>query len=55
MPPKLRLALCGVIIILSAAYALLVGIDVEVAKAVALGYIAVVITIFLLMNIWRRP
>lgn len=55
MTAKLRLTFCGVLILLSAVYALIVSIDIELAKVVALGYISLVLTIFLLLNIWRRP
>jgi hypothetical protein len=55
MSPKLRLYLCAIIVALSGAYAVLIATDIELAKAVALGYIGLILTIFLLLNVWRRP
>lgn len=55
MNPRLRLALCAVMILLSAGYAVLVSKDKDLAEAVALGYIAVLLTIFTIVNVWKRP
>lgn len=55
MNPRLRLWLCVVMIVLSAGYAVLVSKNVELAKAVALGYIAVMLTIIVIINVWKKP
>lgn len=55
MKPRLRLALCAVMILISAGYAALVSEDRGLAEAVALGYIAVLLTIFTVVNLWKKP
>lgn len=54
MNPRLRLWLCAGVILLSAAYGLLVAKDRRLAEAVALGYIGVVLTIFAVINVWKK-
>lgn len=41
-------------ILLSAGYAVLVAKNVELAKAAALGYIAVMLTAIVLINVWKK-
>jgi hypothetical protein len=55
MTPKIRLALVGGILVMSAAYAVLVEKDPGVAAAVASGYVAILLTIFFLLNTWKKP
>lgn len=54
MKPETRLALCIVIVVGSAAYAALVAYDRSLAYAVALGYLAVLLTIFVAMYIGKK-
>lgn len=54
MLPRTRLYLCGFLIVVSAVYAVLVAEDPDVAEAVALGYIALVLTLFFLITVWKR-
>lgn len=55
MRPNLRLGLCIVMIVGSAFYALLVTQNPSVASAVALGYVALLLTVFVLVNVWKKP
>lgn len=55
MTPKIRLTLVGGILVMSAAYAVLVEKDPGVAAAVASGYVAILLTIFFLLNTWKKP
>lgn len=55
MTPRTRLAMLAGVILISAAYALLVKKDPQVASAIASGYVALMVTIFLLVHVWRRP
>lgn len=55
MSPSTRLILCAGIIAVSAMYAVLVAHDPAIAAAVAVYYVAIVITAFVLTNIWKRP
>lgn len=55
MTSNVRLQICGVIIVLSAMYAVTVVKDPEVASAIAAGYIALVLTAILLVNLWKKP
>jgi hypothetical protein len=50
-----RAFLIAALIIFSAGYASLIGQDEELARTLALGYIAVVITIILLIQVWKKP
>jgi hypothetical protein len=54
MTANTRLAVCAVVIILSAVYALILEQDQGLAEAVALGYIAVVLTLMFILNVWKR-
>lgn len=55
MRPNARLLLCAIMILGSASYAVLVKKDPEIASAVALGYVALILTIFVLVQVWRKP
>lgn len=55
MRPKTRLFLCGAMIMFSALYALVISLNPRVASAIALGYIAVLLTVFFATTVWRRP
>lgn len=55
MNPRLRLWACVVMILVSAGYAVLVAKNLEIAKAVALGYIALMLTLIVIVNLWKRP
>jgi hypothetical protein len=54
MKPETRLALCVAIIVGSSAYAVLVSFDTHLASAVALGYVAVVLTVLTVIQIGKR-
>lgn len=55
MRPDIRLLLVAVIIVGSALYALLIVKDSALASAVASGYVAAMLTVFALVNLWKRP
>lgn len=55
MTPRTRLALIAGLIILSAGYAVLVKRDPTTAAAVASGYVALLLTLFVLINVWKSP
>lgn len=55
MTPKIRLALIAGVIVLSAAYAVLVTKNPATAAAIASGYIALLATVFILINVWKKP
>lgn len=55
MTPRIRLALIAGILIMSAAYAVLVKKDPGIAAAVASGYVAILLTVFFLLNTWKKP
>lgn len=55
MRPNLRLLMCAVIIVASAAYAVLVAQDPQTASAVSSGYIALLVSVFFLVNVWKKP
>lgn len=54
MGASTRLNLCIVVIVGSAIYALLVAQAPDFAEAVALGYIAVLLTILVAINLWKK-
>lgn len=55
MTSNTRLQISGVMIVVSAAYAILVARDPETATAIAAGYIALVLTAIVLVNVWKKP
>lgn len=54
MPLQVRLLLCVVVVVGSAAYAALVSFDPGLASAVASGYVALLLTVFLTIYIGKR-
>lgn len=54
MRPKTRLIWCAVIIIFAASYAVLIYYNTQIARAVMLGYIGLLLTIFTAINVWKR-
>lgn len=55
MRASTRLFWCGVIIIASALYGLLIVRDPEFASAIATGYVAALLTIFIIVHVWKKP
>lgn len=55
MQPKTRLSLIGLLILGSMVYTALIAIDEEFARTVMLGYIGLILTIFLTVEVWRKP
>jgi hypothetical protein len=54
MTPSIRLALVALLIVGSAVYSLLVVSDPTLASAVASGYVALVLSIFTIVNVWKK-
>jgi hypothetical protein len=54
MTASYRLLLCGGLILVSAVYAVLVARDPAFAAAVAAGYVAIVVTVILVVNLWKK-
>lgn len=54
MKPKTRLILCLVVIVGSALYGVLVSRDPDVASAVMLGYVGVMLTIVVAIEVWKK-
>lgn len=54
MGPNSRLLLCAAMIVLSAVYGVLVSKDPSLASAISGGYIAVLLTIFVVVNVWKK-
>lgn len=54
MQPSTRLILCAVIVVGSGLYALLVSKDPDVASALMLGYVGVLLTIFVATEVWKK-
>lgn len=52
--PKIRFSLIGITIVGSMGYALLVAYDPEFARTIMLGYIGLILTLFLVVEAWRR-
>lgn len=55
MKAKTRLILCFVVIVGSALYGVLVGKDPDVASALMLGYVGVLLTIVVAIEVWKKP
>jgi apolipoprotein N-acyltransferase len=55
MAPRLRLFWCGVTIFGSLLYGILISINPRVASAIMLGYIAALLTIVVVVDIWKKP
>jgi len=54
MTPKYRLVLIVLVIVGSAAYAVLVKKDPATASAIAVGYVALLVSVITLIQIWRK-
>ena len=55
MRPRTRLLWCAVLIVGSAGYAVLIAKDRGLAQTIMLGYIGLVLTIFAVNHLWRKP
>lgn len=55
MRASTRLFWCAMIIVASALYGLLIVRDPTLASAVSTGYVAALLTIFIVINVWRKP
>lgn len=55
MRPKTRLLLCAIVIVGSAGYALLITKNSELARTIMLGYIGLVLSVFVVNQVWRKP
>lgn len=55
MTPNRRLWLIAILLIISAAYAVIVAKDQGLAYALALGYIAILLTILVILHVWKQP
>ncbi len=55
MGTNVRLSLCGVIIVASAIYAVIAARNPGLATALATGYVAVLLSIFIIVNVWKKP
>jgi hypothetical protein len=50
-----RLITVAVIILFSAAYAVLVKKDPALASSIAAGYVAVLLSVVIVLNLWKKP
>lgn len=55
MKPSTRLFWVAVIIVGSAMYAVFVSWDRQATIVVTLGYIAIVLTLFVINEVWKKP
>lgn len=55
MTPSLRLKLCVATIGMSTIYAVIVAKDPQLASAIAVGYVAILLTVFVLVHFWKKP
>lgn len=55
MTSSTRLRWCAAIIIVSAMYAVLIVKNPQVASAISSGYVAGLLTVFILVNVWKKP
>lgn len=54
MKPRTRLSWAVVLVVASIIYAILVAVDSHIAQAVMLGYVALLLTIFFLNEVWQK-
>lgn len=54
MTPNLRLRLCVAMVVMSTMYGLVVVQDPQVAAAIAVGYVALLLTLFTLVHFWKK-
>lgn len=55
MSSHIRLKLGALMIFLSALFAVLIAQDPQMASAVASAYVAILLTVFVLSNVWKKP
>lgn len=55
MTQQVRFVVIIGVIVFSAGYSILVVKDEGLASAISLGYIAVILTVMLLLRYWRKP
>jgi hypothetical protein len=55
MTRQTRLSLIAFVVVASAVYAALVAKSPEIARTIMLGYIGIVLTIFVANELWRKP
>lgn len=55
MTPHNRLGVVAGVIVISAGYAVLVKKDPNLASAVASGYVALLLTVLFVLNVWKKP
>lgn len=55
MKPSIRLVLSTMMIAISALYAVLVVKSPSLASAISSGYVAVLLSVFFLVNFWKKP
>lgn len=55
MQANSRLFLCAFLIVGSAIYGVIIVYNPRIASAIMLGYIAVVLTIFAVTEMWKKP
>lgn len=55
MHNRTRLFWSATIILISSLYAVLVAESPDVASAIMLGYVALLLTIFTIIEIWKKP
>lgn len=55
MRPSVRLYLTLALIVASAIYAVVVSRDPALASAIASGYVALIATILIVINVWKKP
>ena len=55
MTANIRLQLIGFTILLSAFFAVLVAKDPVLASAVSSGYVAILLIVFVAVNVWKKP
>jgi len=54
MGPNARLRMSIFMIVFSAIYAVLIAENRDLAEALAVGYIALLLTVFVMVNIWKK-
>lgn len=54
MSPRTRLVLCFGMILISALYGLIISANPRVASSIALGYIALLLTVLAVVNVFKR-
>lgn len=55
MRPNARLYLSAALIVLSATYAVMVAQNPQVASAVSSGYVAILLSVIVAVNAWKKP